>query len=94
MPTIYVAFRTSEVKPGTKRKDRPPPLMASGSQGTLKKRLAKHTNTTWTQGKYVFKANVPSICQAIENIQDMDAVEAVDWRVNDSGQVRKAKGEG
>lgn len=97
MPSIKVAFgdkenpKTIEVegKKGKKEK-KVPKRLASGSATTLKKLMAEFPGTKWTVAVYNFKPSVENLVQIITDLPSMEAEESQDFKVNDSGQVRKA----
>ena len=96
IPSIKVAFsdkdnpKTIEVetKKGKKEK-KVPKRLASGSATTIKKEMAAYPGTKWTVAVYNFKPSVENIIQVIVDLPGMEAEESTDYKVTESGQVRK-----
>lgn len=84
---IYVAHRT-DVDPPTK--------MASGSISTLRDRMrgpSKKPNigADYTVVEHDIKPDLANLCQAIEDVTEIDAVSALYFHVNDKGHLREVK---
>lgn len=92
MPSIKVAFgdkdnpKTIEI---SKKAVKVPKRLATGSATTIKKLMAQYPGTKWTVAVYNFKPSVENIIQIITDLPGMEAEEATDYKVTESGQVRK-----
>ena len=85
MPKIYVADQTeNSANQGGKLK-----RFATGSMTTLKNLLKQHADTEWNIGTYIFKADVLTICQIIEDWDTLKPDETETVRVNSNGRFRK-----
>jgi hypothetical protein len=79
MANIYVAFQM-----GTGAR------LASGSQTTIKKKMASYPNTEWTVVPYEFKADVETLCNLLEfQVAGTPKNNGEQFKVTEAGTVRK-----